>query len=155
MKSRRAELDIKGAIGRVLGESTAPGTKFPVQDEAGMRRSGKAEWVARTHQAAERFLQAPLSSVLSTQTLSSGFLSLTLYAKFPVREWICLCFIGISQWLLLIPGRSDNPVFVTSTALPQPRAMSQTRLRLPIENKHLDPMNPYGTKALFSCRSVQ
>lgn len=84
MESRKAELDIEGAIGRVLGEST--GTKFPVQDEAGMRKSGKAEWVARTHQAAERFLQALLSSALSTQTLSSGFLSLTLYAKFPVRE---------------------------------------------------------------------
>lgn len=39
MESRRAELDIKGDIGRVLGESTALGTKFPVQDEAGMRKS--------------------------------------------------------------------------------------------------------------------
>lgn len=64
MGSRRAELDTGGATGR----AQSSGDK-PVQDGLGMGKSGKAEWVARTHQAAERFLQA-LPTLLS---LSSGF----------------------------------------------------------------------------------
>lgn len=147
MGSRRAELDFGKEPLEGHWERPQPWKQTSQSGWAWDEKSGKAEGVARTHQAAERFLQlnSALFSLHKLLVLVS-FLSPTmqnflLENKFAGNQGHC--FIGISQF---IPCRSDNPVFVISN----PMQCHKWNY-----GKHLDPMNPHRTKALFSCRSVQ